>query len=224
MGSVSPPAAGSVSLPDLLSMPSALMSGVAAGYGIAIPVGAIALLIVGTSIRCGFACGFSAGAGAATADLVYSLVAAGAGAAVATHLAPWAGPIRMASAGVLALIAGRGLWGIRRSRADEARSHDSARSELVATYARFLALTLINPLTVIYFTALALGSGWAIGGVAHLAAFALGAFAASLSWQTLLAAVGAFGGRGLSPRARVAALVAGNLIILGLALDLAMNR
>lgn len=200
------------------------MSGVAAGYGIAIPMGAIALLIVGTSIRCGFACGFSAGAGAATADLVYSLLAVGAGAAVATLLAPWAGPIRMAAAGALALIAGRGLWGVRRSRAERAGSRPTARSEMFATYARFLALTLVNPLTVVYFSALVLGSGWAVGGAAHLAAFAVGAFAASLSWQTLLAAVGAFGRRGLSPRTRVAALVAGNVVILGLALDLAMNR
>lgn len=200
------------------------MSGVAAGYGIAIPVGAIALLIAGTSIRCGFACGFSAGAGAATADLAYALVAAGAGAAVATQLRPWSGPIRMVSAGVLTLIAGWGLWGIRRARAEESGSHDPVRSDLVATYARFVALTLINPLTVVYFTALVLGSGLAIGGVAHVAAFAVGAFAASLSWQTMLAAVGAFGRRGLSPRARVAALVAGNLVILALALDLAINR
>lgn len=200
------------------------MSGVAAGYGIAIPLGAIALLIVGTSVRCGFACGFSAGAGAATADLVYSLLAAGAGAAVATHLAPWAGPIRMASAGVLALIAGRGLWGIRRSGADQAGSQPIPRSQMFATYARFVALTLINPLTVVYFTALVLGSGWAAGGVTHLAAFAVGAFAASLSWQTLLAAVGAFGRRGLSARTRMAAVVTGNLVILGLAIELAMNR
>lgn len=211
-------------MPDLLSMSSALMSGVAAGYGIAIPVGAIALLIVGTSIRCGFACGFSAGAGAATADLVYALVAAGAGAAVATQLAPWAGPIRTASAGVLALIAGWGLGRVRRIRPDDAGPHDPARPELVATYGRFAALTLINPLTVVYFTALVLGRGPAVEGVAHIAAFALGAFAASLSWQTLLAASGALGRRGLSPRARVVAVVVGNLIVLGLALDLAIDR
>lgn len=38
--------------------------GVVAGLGIAIPVGAIAVLIVQVEIRCGFWCGTSAGAGA----------------------------------------------------------------------------------------------------------------------------------------------------------------
>lgn len=205
-------------------MGTALFNGVAAGYGIAIPVGAIALLIVGTSMRCGFACGFSAGAGAATADLAYALVAALAGAAVAAQLAPWTGAIRAASAGVLALIAGWGLWNVPRRGGEPVRGTGATRSDLAGTYARFLALTIINPLTVVYFTALVLGSGVVAGGVAHTVAFAVGAFAASLSWQTLLAALGAFGRRGLSPRIRVVAMVAGNLVVLGLALNLVMNR
>jgi hypothetical protein len=46
--------------------------GVLAGYGIAIPVGAIAVLIIDVSIRRGLAIGMQAGAGAATADLIYA--------------------------------------------------------------------------------------------------------------------------------------------------------
>lgn len=205
-------------------MSGVLLEGVTAGYGIAIPVGAIALLIVGTSMRCGFVCGFSAGAGAATADLGYALVAAVAGAAVASQLAPWAGAIRMASAALLALIAAWGLWGIRRAGRTVAEGGSTDRFDLIGTYARFLGLTVVNPLTVVYFTALVLGSGVAAGGPGHTVAFAVGAFVASLSWQTLLAAVGAFGRRSLSPRARITALVVGNLVILGLAVDLAINR
>jgi threonine/homoserine/homoserine lactone efflux protein len=53
----------------------AFVLGMIAGYGIAIPVGAIAVLIVQVGIRCGFRCAASAGAGAATADLLYALLA-----------------------------------------------------------------------------------------------------------------------------------------------------
>lgn len=205
-------------------MTEALIGGIAAGYGIALPVGAIALLIVGVGMRCGFACGFSAGAGAATADLGYALVATLGGAAVAGRLAPWAGSIRLLSALVLGAIAGRGLWGIRQRNAEVDRFLPG-RADLVATYGRFLGLTIINPLTVVYFTALVLGSG--VGQTAGLGptlVFAGGAFAASLSWQTLLAGLGAFGRRGGSPRIRVMSMVAGNVLILGLALRMALDR
>ena len=61
----------------------AFMTGVAAGYGIAIPVGAIAILIMDVGIRRGFAPAFSAGAGAATADLLYVALAVLGGATLA---------------------------------------------------------------------------------------------------------------------------------------------
>ena len=59
------------------------LAGVAAGYGIAIPVGAIALLIMDLGIRRGFWPAFAAGAGAATAELLYSALAVIGGAALA---------------------------------------------------------------------------------------------------------------------------------------------
>lgn len=209
-------------LPYLLSdeMTEALLGGMAAGYGIAIPVGAIALLIVGEGMRCGFTCAFSAGAGAATADLGYALVAALGGTAVANRLEPWSGPIRLLSGLVLAGIAGWGLWRVRR----EDRSPSADARSLLGTYGRFLGLTIINPLTIVYFTALVLGSGVVGRTIGSTVAFAAGAFAASLSWQTLLAVIGAFGRRGLSPSIRVVAVVAGNLLIFGLALRLVSNR
>lgn len=200
-------------------MGTALLDGLIAGYGIAIPVGAIALLIVGVSMRCGFVCGFSAGAGAATADLVYALVAAAAGSAVAAALAPWEQWIRIASALVLLSMAIWGLWAVRRRR-DDAPTEVAAtptRSDLAGTYFRFVGLTVINPMTVVYFAALVMGAGIAGGGWTATLAFVLGAFAASLSWQTLLAAVGAMGRRRLSPRLRNYTLVLGNLIVLLLA-------
>ena len=61
---------------------TAFLEGLAAGYGIAIPVGAVAILIVNTALSGGFRLGFMAGAGAATADLLYAGVAVLAGVAL----------------------------------------------------------------------------------------------------------------------------------------------
>jgi arginine exporter protein ArgO len=50
------------------------------------------------------------------------------------------------------------------------------------------------------------------------ALFVVGAFLASLSWQTLLAAAGALAGRRLRPAWRTGVSVVGNLVILGFGL------
>ena len=69
---------------------TAFWEGVAAGYGIAIPVGAIAVLIIEMALRRGFRLGFMAGAGAAAADFLYAALAAVAGGTLAAALAPFA--------------------------------------------------------------------------------------------------------------------------------------
>lgn len=195
-------------------MVEALWSGVVAGYGIAVPVGAIAVLIVSAAVKDGFATGAAAGAGAATADLAYALIAAFAGAAVAGILDGWERLIGLVSAAVLLVIAGHGLATLR-GRAAEAQGLPQ-RTALVGTYLRFLVLTLVNPLTVVYFSSLVIGLrlewSFAAGVV-----FAAGAFAASLSWQLLLAALGAAGRHRLGTGFRAAAVVIGNLVVMGLA-------
>ncbi len=195
------------------------IGGVVAGYGIAIPVGAIAVLIVNTSMRCGFPCGASAGAGAATADLLYALVAATAGTAAARLLEPWATPIRIGSGLILLALAAHGILGIRRANTGPTGEVEVRRGELALTYGRFLGLTVINPMTVVYFGAIVLGAG--IGRsltVPEAAVFAFAAFAASLSWQTFLAGIGAIARRGLPPAFRTATTVIGNLFIVAVAL------
>ena len=193
--------------------------GVIAGYGIAIPVGAIAILIVDTALRGGFIAGFMAGAGAASADLLYAALAAVAGQTLALALAPFAVTLRLLSALVLLALGGWGLWRLHRRTA--------APGPVVAasawrTYTQFLGLTLLNPLTVAYFGSLILGNG-----AGHLATtagrvmFVLGAAVASLSWQSLLALIGAAAHRRLSPRFQLLTSLLGNLIVLLLGLRIA---
>ena len=207
-------------------MITAFLAGAAAGLGIAIPVGAIAILIVETGLRRGFRLAVAAGAGAATVDGVYALVAAVFGSALAAVLVPWEVPLRVAAVVALVAIALRGLLGLRvllRPSVPEGPPipPDIEAAErggsAVRTYAVFVGITLLNPVTVTYFAALILGLGSTGAGPAEKAAFVVGAALASLAWQTLLAAVGAFLHRRLSPTLRAGVVLLGNAIILAFA-------
>jgi arginine exporter protein ArgO len=192
--------------------------GMLAGYGIAIPVGAIAVLILDTGLRRGFRTGFFAGAGAASADTIYACVAVAAGAALGPLLQPYALPMGLASAGFLLAFGGRGVWRARRSLSAVAPARPDPGSDL-GTFAQFLGLTLLNPLTIAYFAALILGSkaitGWsAFDGLLFVA----GAGLASLSWQSLLAGTGVVVGRKLPVSLQLATSLVGNLVVLALGL------
>jgi threonine/homoserine/homoserine lactone efflux protein len=195
---------------------AAFWEGVVAGYGIAIPVGAIAILIVDVGLRRGFGLGFMAGAGAAAADLLYASLAALAGGALAGMLTPFAVALRVASALVLFALGGYGLWQVRQS-ADRERVNPAPSRGHLRTFGQFLGLTLLNPLTIAYFSALILGrDAGATVTIGERAMFVVGAGLASLSWQTLLAGLGALAHRHVSPRFQILATIVGNLVVIGL--------
>ena len=167
----------------------AFLSGIVAGYGIAIPVGPIAILILELGLRRGFWTAFSAGAGAASADLIYATIAVLAGTFLVEVLAPFAYLLRVGS--TLGLIT-MGGWLLYQGRN---LSHRTARTMFTATgclqtYGMVLGLTLLNPVTVAYFTTLILGMGVNSPQSSLSAVFFIaGAFLASLSWQSLLASI-----------------------------------
>jgi len=193
---------------------TAFARGLVAGYGIAIPVGAIAVMIVMTSAHLSFGHGLAAGLGAATADFLYATVAVLAGAALAHFLRAAATPLHLAGGTVLVAIAVVGVRAaLRRSQGEPAASV----AALGSTYGRFVGLTLINPLTVVYFASVVVGSQTA-GSTTTAAAFVLGVALASASWQALLAATGALAGQfPVRTSARSAVSLAGYTIVLVLA-------
>jgi threonine/homoserine/homoserine lactone efflux protein len=190
-----------------------LRDGLIAGYGIAIPLGAIAVLIIATGARHGFAAAGAAGLGAATADLTYATVAVAAGGALRPQLTGASNAIHLASGCVLTTVAIQGVVTQARARHRPA-SNQAAESR--RTYIRFLGLTLINPLTVVYFTAIVIGNRAATGPADGIA-FVTGVALASASWQTLLAACGTLLRRALPPRASLGTAMLGNCIVLALA-------
>ena len=166
----------------------AAAAGLLAGWGVAIPLGAMGLLVIDAGRRAGFRGGFAAGLGVATADLLWASVAALAGVAVSSSLAPAETALRWVSA---LLLAGVALLALRAARRPPGPpGTDGARPPTGRAWASFTALTMVNPTTAAYFTALMIGLPELADSGPGRAAFVLAAFAASLSWQTLLVAGG----------------------------------
>jgi arginine exporter protein ArgO len=205
---------------------AAVAAGLAAGYGIAMPVGAVGAYLVALTARTSLRTGVFAALGVATADLVYALIAVCGGAALAHVLRPVALPLRRGSALVLIALAVYGVvTAIRRHRGrrDDAEAGPAV-SGVARAYLGMWGMTMMNPLTVVYFTALVLGrqSAAAPGG-ADQAVFVVAVFAASASWQLTLAGGGAFLGRVLAgSRGRLVTALASSVVIGVLAVRLLM--
>ena len=203
-------------------MATSFVAGALAGWAIAIPVGAIAVLIVEIGIRRGFRTAAAAAAGAASADGLYAALAAVGGTALAAVLEPLEGPLRVVAIGALLAIGIRGLLLVTIGPRTVPGSA-TLPIRVIGTYLRFLGLTLLNPATVIYFAALILALPDLGRGSGERAAFVAGAFIASLSWQLALATVSAFAHRRLPPRFQIGVSILGNVLICGFAILLALD-
>ena len=196
-------------------MSAAFLAGVVAGYGVAVPVGAIGALIAGLSARTSLRVGAAAGMGAATADGIYALLAVAGGAAIAGLIAPIATPLRWVAAAVLLGLPAMTAWGALRKAGSAARPERPTTP--LRAYLGILGLTLLNPATVVYFAALVLGRGGEGGGFW----FVLGAFLASASWQLLIAGGGSLVGRLLTgERGRLITALVSSAVIAILAITL----
>lgn len=197
----------------VISVPEAAAAGVLAGFAIAIPVGAIAVLILRIGLTRGFAPAAAAGLGVATVDFVYCTLAIVAGAQVASAIESW-GALPLYISGAVLVAIGTYML-VQAFRAPRAASNAPPARPL-AVYGRFVALTMLNPATVIYFAALATAlAGQQASGGAHVA-FVLGTGIASAAWQVGLAAAGALLHRMAGPRTMRGLSVLGAAIVVGL--------
>ncbi|MFB6847421.1 LysE family transporter [Streptomyces sp. NPDC056373] len=207
-------------------MTAALVAGLLAGYGIAVPVGAVGTYLVSLTARTTLRTGVCAALGVATADGLYALAATLGGTALASALRPVLGPLRWVCVLVLLALAARGTVSAVR----EYRGHRLATRSAPAppsparAYLGLLGITLLNPTTVIYFAALVLGSR-ATGpvGPVEQGVFVVAALAASASWQVLLAGGGALLGRALTGRrGRLATAWVASAVMTALAVRMAL--
>nr|WP_202432508.1 LysE family transporter [Streptomyces sp. SID7804] len=203
-----------------------MLAGLLAGYGIAVPVGAVGTYLVSLTARTSLRTGVCAALGVATADGLYALAATAGGSALASALRPVLGPLRWICVLVLLALA---AWGaataVRRYRDRRLTGRAQAAPPSPArAFLTLLGITLLNPTTVVYFAALVLGSqGGEAAGLPERAVFVTAAFAASASWQVLLAGGGALLGRTLTGhRGRLVTALIASGVMTALAVRMAL--
>ena len=166
----------------MVSEATFFLKGLLLGVSIAIPVGPIGLLCIRTTLVKGFPCGVASGLGAATADALYSCVAAFGISAISAFLIENTWPLhlfgglfllylgyrffRAAPVAAVAKVKGKGLWN---------------------SYAGTFLLTLTNPLTIVFFAAIFAGLGVGGGTVLTAVLLVFGVFSGSVCWWIFLA-------------------------------------
>ncbi len=199
------------------------LAGAAAGLGVAMPMGAMSVLLLQEAMR-HRRTAVAAAAGIAVVDLGYAALATALGPWVASHVSPIEAWVRLASALILLAIAAHGLTKSRRHPPSthhpapppfEARGAGRRPGVAVGprgaaefgsrpgkAFARYVGLTAVNPTTALYFAALTTAQGETLAAGAAGAAFLVGVGAASLLWQQALVALGALAGSRISATAR----------------------
>jgi arginine exporter protein ArgO len=218
---------------------SAFAAGVLAGLAIALPLGAIGVLILREGVERGLRASVPAALAVALVDFAYALVAVLLGARVGAALAGWERAIQLLGAAALTVVV---VLGVRstlaratappgpggptaptadaRSSADPPTDPQGSTARVVA---RFVALTAINPMTAVYFLALTTGLSEQLTERGAGVVFALGVLVGSAAWQLVLAVTGALAGDRMTPRVRVAVSMAGYAIVAGYAVLLLLG-
>lgn len=208
----------------------AAAAGVVAGLAVAVPVGAVGALIVLIGARNGFRVAVAGGLGTATVDGCYALLAVLGGTGIAAVASSASGVLRTVAGVVLLVLAGAMAWsGWRaRSSAPEGRRRTDVFGSPARAYRGLVAVTAVNPATILAFTAVVVGGTGPAGAsspapppvdaASASAAFVLGVLVGSAAWQTLLAATGALlGGVLAGPRGRMWTAFVGAAVTAGLA-------
>jgi threonine/homoserine/homoserine lactone efflux protein len=205
---------------------AAVMAGFLCGLAIAMQLGAVSALLVETAVTAGPRAGAAAGLGVATVDLAFAAVAVVAGGAARAAVTGHETELKAAAAVGLAAIALPGLRSVVRGRspADPARARvdppPPRRGSPSTQYVRFLAVTTVNPLTIVSFASVA--ASLELTGFSARVAFVTGVGAASAGWQLLLTVAAGHAGRRITPAIQRAVAVSGRLIVLGVAVRFAL--
>lgn len=204
-------------------MISAFVAGIVAGYGVALPVGAVATYLVALGARERFHLAAVAALGVATTDGLFAAIAVFGGVGLQRALRPVSTPLTYASAAILVAMAVRTIIGaVHRQRTLRRPRPPTTTTDLrpLRTYLSLVGITAANPSTLVYFAALVIGgqTGTSSSAIPSGGVFALGALLASASWQLLLAGSGAMLGRLLtSSRGQLSVAVVSGAIMLVLA-------
>ena len=202
-------------------------SGILAGLAVAMPIGAVGSYLVGLGARERISVATAAALGVASVDGGYAVVATVGGAGLqglvneASDWLEWVATVVLAAVAVRTLLVAR-----RRYRSTSGRMGRPGTLSPARAYFSLVALTALNPATLITFAAVVIGRSRSEGDAAWPAVvlFAVGALLASAAWQLLLTGSGNLLGRVLSGRrGRLWISVCSALLMLGLAAGLLLS-
>ena len=199
--------------------------GFIAGLALAIPVGPMALLLISTTIRSGVNVGLASGLAMATVDFGYAVTVFALGNYLSLVLATWGTALSYLGAGILVFLGGQTIFKNWRSKNQGSNTSEVERTTAGKSFAKFVAATIVNPPTALYFLALAatvsrLSSTANLPEVSVLwqaLAFGTGVFIGSGIWQESLVLGAAALRRWLSSSVRRWIGVISGILIVGLA-------
>jgi threonine/homoserine/homoserine lactone efflux protein len=194
-------------------MLQALLLGVLAGYGSAIPPDSLNIALVDTAMARGLRRCLPTALYASSADITYSMLAVLAGGLLASTQVATPYLEGFAVAALLAMA----VWGIWKTLA----ARDGGAVRTLSNW-QFLLLTLAAPWNIAYWAAV----GFAVTSLGlsltSELTFAVAAGLASISWQTALVVFGAGAHHHAPPRLRTILSLGGYIVVLVLALAAAL--
>jgi threonine/homoserine/homoserine lactone efflux protein len=158
--------------------------GLILGFSVAAPVGPIGILCINRTINKNFVAGLVSGLGAATADLIYGLIAALGLTAISTFLIDQKMWIQLIGLIFLFYIGIRTIM----KKENEIEFNSDANKGLFKDYLTTLFLTITNPMTILFFLALFAGLGLSktVNGFNSVIQLTLGVFIGSGLWWFFL--------------------------------------
>jgi arginine exporter protein ArgO len=193
---------------------TAVMTGLVAGLAVAMPLGAIGVLLVQEGALRGPRRALPGAAAVASVDTLYCALAVLVGGVAAPLVASWRPWPALVGGVALLVIAAIGLRrGLVGQRGQPAPDEPGVLAPGGHRYALFFGLTMINPATLVYFAAIMSGLAGLTGHPTTAAAFVVAVGAASFGWQALLVAAGGLLGGRTGPRVRRATVVVGNVVV-----------
>lgn len=161
-----------------------LYKGLILGFSVAAPVGPIGILCINRTINKNFIAGLVSGLGAATADLIYGLIAGSGLTAISTFLINQKMWIQLIGLAFLFYI---GIKTIMKKGREIEFNPDADRG-LLKDYLTTLFLTITNPMTILFFIAVFAGLGLSktVNGFDSVIQLTTGVFVGSCIWWLFL--------------------------------------
>ncbi|HEX3862961.1 MAG TPA: LysE family transporter [Stellaceae bacterium] len=162
-----------------------LVKGALVGIIIAVPVGPVGVLCVRRTIMHGRTAGFLSGLGAASADAVFGIIAAGGLTFISDWLLGYQDWLRFLGGGYLIYVGVSAL----RAPVDQENNGKRDPEGLLADFASTFALTITNPITILAFLAIfaSIGLAGEQATMSRAGVLVLGVWLGSLLWWAGLA-------------------------------------